>query len=76
MPARRRQLRLLHEPDELLALGNSVHTFVVKASDALHNGPPSPPYTWSVDTVAPETTITMTPDAGQRQCLGDVRLHE
>lgn len=49
-------------PKSYPSLADSVHTFVVKASDALHKGPPSPPYTWSVDTVAPETTITMTPD--------------
>jgi len=42
-------------------LGDGAHTFAVEAT-AVTTGPPTT-YTWTVDTVAPGTTITSTPPA-------------
>jgi hypothetical protein len=42
-------------------LGDGPHTFTVRAT-AVSTGPPTT-YTWTVDTVAPDTTITSTPPA-------------
>ena len=44
-------------------LADGAHTFSVRATDAAGNASPVAAYTWTVDTVAPNTTITRTPDA-------------
>jgi hypothetical protein len=45
-------------------LADGSHTFQVQAVDAANNGDPTPAsYTWVIDTSAPTTAITSTPDA-------------
>lgn len=44
------------------ALGDGAHTFAVRATSLGHVGPAST-YTWTIDTVAPQTTIASTPPA-------------
>jgi hypothetical protein len=48
-------------PKLYTGLGDGPHTFAVRAT-AVTTGPPTT-YTWTVDTVAPGTTITSTPPA-------------
>jgi hypothetical protein len=49
-------------PQNYTSLGNGSHTFDVRAVDPLGNIDPTPAsYTWTVDTVTPETSITATP---------------
>jgi hypothetical protein len=49
-------------PQNYNNLGNSSHTFQVRAVDATGNIDPTPAiYTWTIDTIAPDTTITATP---------------
>ncbi len=51
-------------PQSYSGLGNGNHTFQVKATDAVGNTDPTPAsFTWTVDTVAPDTTITANPPA-------------
>jgi hypothetical protein len=45
-------------------LGDGSHTFSVRAVDGAGNGDPTPAeHVWSIDTVSPDTTITMSPPA-------------
>ena len=49
-------------PISYTGLGNGSHTFAVRAKDAAGNYDPSPAtVTWSIDTAAPDTTLTQTP---------------
>ncbi|HEV8688332.1 MAG TPA: Ig-like domain-containing protein [Gaiellaceae bacterium] len=49
-------------PKSYTALADGSHTFQVRSSDAAGTTDPTPAsFTWTVDTVAPETTITTTP---------------
>jgi hypothetical protein len=51
-------------PASYTALSNGAHTFSVRAKDATgHYSASSAPYSWTVDTVAPETTISSAPGA-------------
>jgi Concanavalin A-like lectin/glucanases superfamily len=46
------------------ALGDGSHTFSVRAIDRAGNGDPTPAeHVWSIDTVPPDTTITVSPPA-------------
>jgi hypothetical protein len=45
------------------ALADGAHQFAVRATDAAGNTGAAASYGWTVDTIAPETTITHTPDA-------------
>ena len=50
-------------PTTASGLAGGPHTFAVKATDAVGNTDPTPAtYNWTVDTVAPETTITSQPN--------------
>jgi hypothetical protein len=50
-------------PQNYTGLGEGSHAFQVRAIDSAGNIDPSPAsYTWTVDTIAPETTLTATPD--------------
>jgi hypothetical protein len=50
-------------PQNYNNLSNSSHTFQVRAVDATGNIDPTPAtYTWTIDTIAPDTTITATPN--------------
>jgi hypothetical protein len=49
-------------PEQYSGLADGSHTFQVRATDAAGNVDPGPPsFTWTVDTVAPETTIETGP---------------
>jgi hypothetical protein len=49
-------------PASLIGLADGAHTFAVRATDAAGNTDPTPAErTWTVDTAAPETTITLGP---------------
>ncbi len=49
-------------PKAYTGLSDGSHTFRVRATDAASNTDPTPAsYTWTVDTAAPETTITANP---------------
>lgn len=49
-------------PQQVSYLGEGSHTVSVRAVDAAGNADPSPSaYTWSVDTTAPDTSITSSP---------------
>src|SRR5204862_534026 len=51
-------------PQSYSGLGNGSHTFQVRATDPAGNTDPTPAsYTWTVDTTAPDTTITAAPPA-------------
>src|SRR5206468_3801821 len=51
-------------PQSYSGLANGSHTFQVRATDAPGNTDPTPAsYTWTVDTTAPDTTITAAPPA-------------
>jgi CSLREA domain-containing protein len=51
-------------PAEYDALGDGLHTFSVRATDAAGNADASAAdYAWTVDTTPPETTITLSPSA-------------
>ncbi|MFT3713585.1 MAG: Ig-like domain-containing protein [Archangium sp.] len=51
-------------PASYTGLGNGSHTFAVRSTDPAGNTDPTPAsYTWTVDTVAPDTTITSGPPA-------------
>jgi large repetitive protein len=49
-------------PQSYANLGQGAHTFTVKATDTAGNAGPETSYTWTIDTVAPTTTITSKPD--------------
>jgi hypothetical protein len=50
-------------PKTYTGLADGTHTFEVRAIDASSNVDPSPAsYSWTIDTVAPNTTITAHPD--------------
>ncbi|MDP6959359.1 MAG: hypothetical protein QF645_11175, partial [Planctomycetota bacterium] len=50
-------------PEILSGLSDGSHTYKVRAIDPVGNIDPTPAsYTWSIDTVIPNTTITSTPD--------------
>ena len=50
-------------PQSYTGLADGSHTFQVRATDAAGNTDPTPAtYTWTVDTAAPDTTITAQPD--------------
>lgn len=52
-------------PRSYTGLSNGSHTFNVRAKDAAGNIDPTPAsFTWTVDTVAPQTTITSAPTNG------------
>ena len=62
VPTGRRRLQRLHQPQTYTGLSEGSHTFQVRATDAASNTDPTPAsYTWTVDTTAPETTITANP---------------
>ena len=61
MQARRRRLCRLHLAQELRRLADGSHTFVVKARDAAGNSSAETSFSWTIDTVAPTTTITGKP---------------
>ena len=48
-------------PKDYSGLGDGLHTFVVRATDAAGNVGPEASHGWTVDTVAPTTTITQKP---------------
>jgi uncharacterized delta-60 repeat protein len=48
-------------PDQLAGVADGSHTFVVRAVNGLGPDPAPPSYRWTVDTVAPHTTITSGP---------------
>lgn len=49
-------------PETLSGLSEGSHTYKVRAFDSIGNIDPTPAsYTWSIDTVTPNTTITSTP---------------
>src|SRR5204863_524204 len=51
-------------PQSYSGLANGSHTFQVRATDPAGNTDPTPAsYTWTVDTTAPDTTITAAPPA-------------
>jgi hypothetical protein len=50
-------------PKEYTALSDGEHTFYARAKDAAGNVDPTPAsYTWTIDTAAPDTSITAHPD--------------
>jgi hypothetical protein len=50
-------------PQEYTGLADGAHTFEVRAIDAASNVDPTPAsFNWTIDTVAPDTTITAHPD--------------
>jgi hypothetical protein len=50
-------------PQAYTGLGDGEHTFEVRATDAAGNADPTPAsYTWTIDTVAPNTNITAHPN--------------
>ncbi len=48
-------------PQNYSGVGDGLHTFVVRATDAAGNVGPEASHGWTVDTVAPTTTITQKP---------------
>src|SRR5207248_995719 len=51
-------------PQSYSGLADEIHTFQVRATDPAGNTDPTPAsYTWTVDTTAPDTTITAAPPA-------------
>src|SRR5207245_1016940 len=50
-------------PKSYSSLADGSHTFQVKATDTAGNTGTAASYTWTVDTVAPNTTITASPPA-------------
>ncbi len=62
-------------PASYAELAEGGHTFEVRAIDLAGNVDPSPAsHSWTVDTVAPETTIGR-PAGAERRELGSVRVH-
>lgn len=50
-------------PRSYAGLSNGMHTFAVRATDAVGNTSAAASHTWTVDTFAPDTTITAAPPA-------------
>src|SRR5207302_6552590 len=51
-------------PQTYSALASGNHTFQVRATDPAGNTDPTPAsFTWTIDTAAPDTTLTATPPA-------------
>jgi uncharacterized protein (TIGR03382 family) len=50
-------------PRSYLSLAEGLHTFQVRAKDAFSVDPTPASHTWTVDTVAPSTVLTVTPPA-------------
>jgi large repetitive protein len=49
-------------PQSYADLADGAHTFIVRATDQAGNAGATTSYTWTIDTVAPTTTITSKPD--------------
>jgi Bacterial Ig-like domain len=48
-------------PESYTSLRDGTHTFEVRARDAAGNNSVASPYSWTVDTIAPDTAITSAP---------------
>ena len=62
MPPRRRRLGACSSPETVGVLTDGSHTFEVRATDAASNVDPTPAsHTWTVDTVAPDSSFSDVP---------------
>jgi hypothetical protein len=61
-------------PSSPTGLSDGAHTFRVKATDAADNTGTAASYTWTVDTQAPTTTISSSPQSPTAQTAGTVQF--
>ena len=67
--------RALHEPSPLHRARRWL-AHILRPGDCCRQPGPPTTYTWTVDTVAPDTTITSGATGPEQQRVGELRLHE